>query len=528
MGLFDWLGDKIQESMNPDIDSQFRYLYNNYHDGLIWYMNSSYTHPHFRDLIRTPSEPLSLSLPFYVKKRLVENKDTIISLCEWERDYRTSKPLIDNNMYGVCYVVKKYLKDIITTESIGLFSEVHSIIDDMLGVEIYDKYHRKVNKDYRELPFEYVSTNQYEVIAKHKDEVLSIDNKIKYTFHNRDSKQKILNDELRSKYYQSFLNSKDKDELDFAYCLDNQKEFDRYIFDVLFEQYKDLSIKYKFALTAFRKLEDLDDLAVDDLYKIIKSEESIAKLREKSDKELRDLIEKKRNHDNYLYLVRVQNENAAYEKRLRDQRDSEIVSLKSCISSWNYNENYGFKYFFMYHYFPTSVEVVAQKDWNVRNLIWTFKDDPTKDVRFTPSSAGILVRLDTEKVINHFFGNKKTRLTFVCVPASTKQATETRYKKFSQDICNSLGMRNGYDYVQVYKDKTPRHLGGRDEQILSVDNDFFKDSFVILFDDIMTSGKSLARMKQLLENSGAAVIGCITIGMTKHHNTYIKQPIDMI
>ena len=53
---------------------------------------------------------------------------------------------------------------------------------------------------------------------------------------------------------------------------------------------------------------------------------------------------------------------------------------------------------------------------------------------------------------------------------------------------------------------------------------FFKDKYVILFDDVITSGASMERYKCLLEASGATVIGGLSIGKTKHE----RQPSNHI
>lgn len=44
----------------------------------------------------------------------------------------------------------------------------------------------------------------------------------------------------------------------------------------------------------------------------------------------------------------------------------------------------------------------------------------------------------------------------------------------------------------------------------------FKGKFVVLFDDVRTSGKSLEHERQTLEGFGATVICAITLGQTSH------------
>ena len=55
----------------------------------------------------------------------------------------------------------------------------------------------------------------------------------------------------------------------------------------------------------------------------------------------------------------------------------------------------------------------------------------------------------------------------------------------------------------------------------------FKDKYVILFDDVITSGRSMENFKRLLEGSGAKVIAGLSIGKTRHEREF-SQPIDNI
>ena len=83
-----------------------------------------------------------------------------------------------------------------------------------------------------------------------------------------------------------------------------------------------------------------------------------------------------------------------------------------------------------------------------------------------------------------------------------------------KEVCSKTGMRNGYEHVTIIREKEPSHLGGESDAEFDYDEDFFKDSFVILFDDVVTRGHSLFRMKRELENYGATIVGAISIGRT--------------
>ena len=77
-------------------------------------------------------------------------------------------------------------------------------------------------------------------------------------------------------------------------------------------------------------------------------------------------------------------------------------------------------------------------------------------------------------------------------------------------------MLNAYKHIHFKSDGDAKHLGGTEKANISFDEDFFKGKYVVMFDDIITSGKSMERMKKKLESFGAVVLGGISIGKTKH------------
>jgi predicted amidophosphoribosyltransferase len=131
--------------------------------------------------------------------------------------------------------------------------------------------------------------------------------------------------------------------------------------------------------------------------------------------------------------------------------------------------------------------------------------------------AGILAK----KLRSTFEYNDLASLTLVCIPASTIETNNKRYSKFSTELCSITGMRNGFGYITITKEKTQSHLGGTDSAEYSYDADFFKGAKVILFDDVVTRGRSMEQMKNALENLGATIICAISIGRT--YSDYNKR-----
>jgi len=225
-------------------------------------------------------------------------------------------------------------------------------------------------------------------------------------------------------------------------------------------------------------------------------------------------------------------------KRLEDERkrqeairkQQEIRDIKSCVSSWPQPRRSSIEYFSLYNYYPTTCDWDAsESEWDVRNLIWDFKANPNRpqseyEIRTRHEQALNRVLPKLVKVINHYFGSKKSKLTLVCIPSSKRIVTERRYKDLAQKLCSATGMSNGYDNVSVTSDGEAKHLGGTSSAEFGIDSNYFKDRYVLLFDDVITSGSSMERFKRLLESVGATVIGGLSIGKTKHE----RQPLNPI
>lgn len=115
--------------------------------------------------------------------------------------------------------------------------------------------------------------------------------------------------------------------------------------------------------------------------------------------------------------------------------------------------------------------------------------------------------------LRNTFGNADF-LTLVCIPASTVDSNRTRYKQFSHDLCSKLNMKNGFKHISIVKEKEPSHLGGRDEAIYEFDRKFFSGKKIVLFDDVVTRGSSMRSFIESLEDAGADVVCCMSIGKT--------------
>lgn len=174
--------------------------------------------------------------------------------------------------------------------------------------------------------------------------------------------------------------------------------------------------------------------------------------------------------------------------------------LKS-LSSWDTLNS--IPYYFFYYYVPTRYSDLSSESEDIRKELWNFKDGCYHDQ---------FVDLMATKLRNTF-GNTDF-LTLVCIPASTVYSNRTRYKQFSHDLCSKLNMKNGFEHISIVKEKEPSHLGGRDEAIYEFDRTFFSGKKIVLFDDVVTRGSSMRSFIESLEDAGAEVVCCMSIGKT--------------
>lgn len=164
----------------------------------------------------------------------------------------------------------------------------------------------------------------------------------------------------------------------------------------------------------------------------------------------------------------------------------------------------GVHHYFFFYYYPKRFTSVTEFDRDVRNLIWNFKDGIGHD-----KISQILITK-----LQRVYGEALDLLTFVCIPASTREVNHKRYCSFMADVCNATGMANGYEHITIVKEKEPTHLGGESPAEYSYDTDFFNGRQIILFDDVVTRGRSLSKMKIELENVGAHIVAALSIGRT--------------
>lgn len=165
-------------------------------------------------------------------------------------------------------------------------------------------------------------------------------------------------------------------------------------------------------------------------------------------------------------------------------------------------------------YVPSDEDATDKQKQN-RELIWRFKNDNDDYSEQEYQRAKQRVYNYIKRVLADCFGEDVKKLCLVCVPCHSAEATQRRWKELSKDLCNELGMNNGFDNIKYNKDADhPSHWGGHTYPNVSFDKKFFEGQNVVLLDDLLTSGQTIRKTRDNLDEAGASVVLAITIAKT--------------
>ena len=146
----------------------------------------------------------------------------------------------------------------------------------------------------------------------------------------------------------------------------------------------------------------------------------------------------------------------------------------------------------------------SQETRDLTHAVWDFKDG---------KNQGWVIDLVIE-YIKAFHSNVKD-LCLVCVPASTRLINQCRWENFSNTICKTLNISNGFEHITILKEKEPKHLTHQyTKGEYKYDYDFFKGKKIIVFDDLVTRGISMSTFVEEIKETGGTVIDTLSIART--------------
>ena len=247
-------------------------------------------------------------------------------------------------------------------------------------------------------------------------------------------------------------------------------------------------------------------------------EEAQRKAREEAQRKAREEAQRKAREEAQR-KAREEAQRKAREEAERRAREEEKKELFNKVSNWKllFGELH---YNYLLNYYPTTCDFEATQDeWNDRWTVWNFKNTPGKTLSSNHDRVLNNVIPQIKAKLQGTFGNYLlTRITLVCIPASSEEKTRARYEEFSTRLCSETGMINAYNHMHVISASQEKKFGGTGITAKNVDfeSGYFNGKYVLLFDDIITKGESMLRFKRKMEELGAIVVAGFSIGRTKH------------
>lgn len=165
---------------------------------------------------------------------------------------------------------------------------------------------------------------------------------------------------------------------------------------------------------------------------------------------------------------------------------------------------------FLTYYSRHEVPNLSRNEAAIRRLILDFKEGKDYAQEFVEEYVCEYLRAT-------YSPEELRTLYFTPVPAATMDRSCDRWCIFTHDICRELGTLNGYDLWCNHEDLTPTHVtrmengddGNRPRNYF-----FMKDvqgARCIIFDDILSTGKTLATFADALREEGAEVLEAVTL-----------------
>lgn len=166
---------------------------------------------------------------------------------------------------------------------------------------------------------------------------------------------------------------------------------------------------------------------------------------------------------------------------------------------------------FFLKYYPVRIKNVREQQKADRQTVWNFKDGKEFEQVARMTAGYMSVR----------FGKRTNEIVFSCVPASSADKNELRYKNFSEKVCELTGAINGYNHVKVSGKRDSIHKryvrdNVNNVQTIDFDEHFFKGKRIVIFDDVITRGVSYGNYANRLEQFGADVLGGIFLAKTAY------------
>jgi len=167
-------------------------------------------------------------------------------------------------------------------------------------------------------------------------------------------------------------------------------------------------------------------------------------------------------------------------------------------------------------YYPKRFQNLSLSDKLARNIIYDFKEGASESTHI--SSVAKMTAIIKQSLAAKDLQN----CYFFCLPAASQARHDLRYRQFSKDVSTLCGMADFNQHITFKSDRKQKHIhgvGGEDEFAhVNIPYGQLAGKNVVIFDDIITSGRSLATVSRSLRASGANVLLAVFLGKTYNEN----------
>ena len=133
-------------------------------------------------------------------------------------------------------------------------------------------------------------------------------------------------------------------------------------------------------------------------------------------------------------------------------------------------------------------------------------------------------RMAAEIVGKALSAKDRSDVVFMPIPASSKLSSDRRYKFFSSRVCQICGAVNGYEMMEMQGSRTALHMTKsrtrKRDKLRVTFKRCLKGMKIILFDDIVTSSKTMMAFAKMLTDMGAIIIGALFLSKTRGFSKY--------
>lgn len=194
------------------------------------------------------------------------------------------------------------------------------------------------------------------------------------------------------------------------------------------------------------------------------------------------------------------------------QQDASTADLRLATATKDWERLSSLPCLSLYRFTPpafdgTGYEPTAD-DLDVRSLLAHLKKHGLEN----PEAAYVnaLARL-----VQKSFGKETGHLTLFPVPTSRAVSYRTKFERLTAVLCAKTGMDNAYSHLRYIKDFTPQRPHEQGQPSLSIDWNYLAGRNLLLFDDIVSNGKSSSIYARILREHGVNVVALLAIARSK-------------